>query len=510
MTSTSEHERPRDQSLKLFEPHVADFVCEVETRKVPPIDAQADEWFREAMTLEAPDRLVEPDYSKVVLLTRQAAERRHWKAMLNLATLYLERRDPTHGVEDALKLVEDGMRLGIPAAYDRMGTYFANGIGVKGNHTRAYAFWQKAAEMGNPQAMAFLAEKMRAGKDGAIPGYWANIPVATKMLECALAQGYGQAALALHYIYEFPRSKDGKEIGDKNAETKERALNVLHEGVKLGCEECAAYLSIEFGSPSDLREMLAPFVDKARGDRYRIFARELGFNPYNRFPNLDKVLPLPPAALPPWNGDRDTLLAAAMGVSLPLTPGKVGVAAPRLSRQFLHEDFGRRMTGETTDKRCAPFAGYWRPTFPQLSESQRMQLGPIGPGLYNKDEAFDIFRLQCAQDSISVHGMVWEYWLTVRHDHGAVDPQSVPGLTRQVHPEELRHCDGAELCPVTGIWQPWVSVEDPIRHAVNQTWRQRWLQKGQPFPDPEKTWLLPISGRAVDWFLLDASPVDIA
>jgi hypothetical protein len=344
MTSTSEHERPRDQSLRLFEPHVADFVCEVESRKVPPIDAQADEWFREAMALEAPDRLVEPDYSKVVLLTRQAAERRHWKAMLNLATLYLERRDPARGVEDALKLVEDGMRLGIPAAYDRMGTYFANGIGVKGSHTRAYAFWQKAAEMGNPQAMAFLAEKMRAGKDGAIPGYWANVPVATKMLECALAQGYGSAALTLQYIYEAPRSKDGKKIGDRNSETKARAISVLHEGVKLGCEECAADLSIEFGRPHDLAEMLAPFVDKARGDRYRIFARELGFNPYNRFPNLDKVLPLPPAILPPWNGDRDTLLAAAMGVSLPLTPGKVGVAAPRLSRQFLHENFGLRMS----------------------------------------------------------------------------------------------------------------------------------------------------------------------
>jgi hypothetical protein len=510
MTSATEQVRPRDQTLRLFEPHMADFVCQIEAQTVPPIDAQADEWFREAQALQAPDRLVEPDYSRVVQLTRLAAERRHWKAMLNLATLYLEERDPQHGVDDAVKLVEDGMRLGIPAAYDRMGTYFANGTGVNTDHTRAYAFWQKAAVMGNPQAMAFLAEKMRAGKDGAIPGYWANIPVATKMLECSLAQGFGPAADPLHYIYQKPRAKDGTVIGQMNSETKSRAVNVLHEGVKLGCGDCASNLEIEFSRPFDLAEMIAPFIDKARGERYRVFAKELSFNPFNRFPNLDKVLPLPPATLPPWNGDRDTLLAAAMGVSLPLTPGKNGVAAPRLTRQYLHEDYDLRLVGETTDQPCAPFSGYWRPTFPQLDDSQRSQLGAIGPGLYNMDEPFEKFQLRCGNDSITVHGAVWEYWITVRHNHGAVDPQSVAGLTRQLPPEEFPRCIGSEPCPANGIWQPWLSVDHPMRHAVNQPWRQRWLLKGQAFPDPEVDWLLPVASPDLQWRLLDPSPIDIA
>ncbi len=48
-------------------------------------------------------------------------------------------------------------------------------------------------------------------------------------------------------------------------------------------------------------------VIKARGTRYRTLSKALSFNPDRRFPNLDKVLPLPPAELPPWNGDRDTL-----------------------------------------------------------------------------------------------------------------------------------------------------------------------------------------------------------
>ena len=124
------------------------------------------------------------------------------------------------------------MQLGIPAAYDRMGTYYARGVGVKEDQTLAYAFWQRAAFMGSPEAMAHLAERMVAGEDGAIPGYWANIPVAIKMFECALAQGYGPAADTLHYLSKVPRSKDGKVIGKMNAETKSRALHILHEGVK--------------------------------------------------------------------------------------------------------------------------------------------------------------------------------------------------------------------------------------------------------------------------------------
>src|SRR5471030_2350392 len=175
---------PRKQSLPLFNPHVADFICEVEATKVPPIDAQADVWFHEARALDNPEIYYgDRDYKKMVQLTRQAADRHHWKAMLNLASLYLQGFDPPHGTEDAVQLVEQAMRLGIPAAYDRMGTYYMNGTGVNRDATRAYAFWQKAAEMGNPDAMTYLADQMDAGRSSDGPGHWANIPVAEKMLE---------------------------------------------------------------------------------------------------------------------------------------------------------------------------------------------------------------------------------------------------------------------------------------------------------------------------------------
>ena len=362
MSTNHENAISRDQSLPLFEPRTVRFTCEVEAAKVPPIDAQADAWFRESRALESYEILEEErDYKRIVQLTRAAAERHHWKAMLNLASLYVEKRDPEHGIEDAVSLVEKAMRLGIPAAYDRMGTFYMNGTGVMPDQTRAYAFWQKAAQMGSPQAQAFFAEKFDVGPDSENANHWSNIPIAIKLYECAFSQGYGPAAYDLFYLYEVPRDSTGKILRLPTQETMLRALKVLHEGVKYGCEKCANKLAIEFGDPFEPARLRVPFIDKSRGDRYQVLSNELDFNPNARFPNIDKVVPLPPADLPLWNGDRDTLLAAAMGVTLPLTPAKTSMASNRLAPPHPDPQYKLRFYGEQTMAPNAPLPGYWQP-----------------------------------------------------------------------------------------------------------------------------------------------------
>lgn len=501
----------RNQSLPLFNPHVTSFSCEVEATKVPPIDAQAEAWFLQSRALEGPETIEETrDYKKIVQLTRQAAERQHWKAMLNLASLYLEGRDPSHHVGDAVELVEKAMRLGIPAAYDRMGTFYMNGTGVGSNATRAYAFWQKAADMGNPQAMAYLAEKFDVGPASEDADHWSNIPIATKMLECAFGQGYGPAAYDLHYLYASPRDPSGKIIGGRTIETKARALKVLHDGVRFGCEKCANKLQIEFGDPYDLANMMAPFVDKSRGERYGMLGDALSFNPDRRFPNLDKVLPLPPADLPPWDGERESLLAAAMGVSLPLMPPKPTSASQYTDRRFLDVAYKLRQTDEKTTEQQAPVTGYWQPTAHQQAESIRAMLGCVEPALYQLGEPFSKFWSPNKEVSAPIAGVVWERWETIRHNHGAVEPLAAPGLTREVAcPEALVACRSESRCPVSGIWQPWVHVDHPMRATVNQHWRQAWLGIGQAFPHPERDWLLSLPAADVTWYLMDGSGVDI-
>ena len=494
---------PRNQSLPLFNPHVSDFVCEIEASKVPPIDAQAEDWFLAARALEDPEIFVEDrDYKKIVDLTRQAAQRLHWKAMLNLASLYVEGRDPSYGNEEAVQLVEKAMLLGIPAAYDRMGTYYANSTGVKGDITRAYAFWQKAAQMGNPQAMGFLGEKLTAGEDHPGIDMWGNIPVATKMLECAVAQGYGPAAYDLYYLYAAPRTADGTIIGDhRTPETKDRALKILHEGVRLGCAQCARDLSIEFSNPFNLSDMLVPFIDKARGERYAVLNRALGFNPNRRFPNLDKILPLPPADLPPWDGQRKSLLDAAMGVSPPPAIPQPSAASLSKAPYFLAADYALRPTGLHSDAPAAPFSAYWQPAPGQgLTEPAR---------LFRKGEEFRHFSVIDADGKSRYGGVTWEQYLTIRHNHGAVEPRAVHGLLCQVaRPEPWLSCNCGQACPASGVWQPWVSAGHPLQAIVNQYWRQVWLTQGAPFPRPRRDWLLDLPDDDVTWHLMDASIAD--
>jgi hypothetical protein len=55
---------------------------------VPAIDPQAEVWFQQALALDSPDIYYQDrDYPKIYQLYLQAAERNHWKAMLNLNPL---------------------------------------------------------------------------------------------------------------------------------------------------------------------------------------------------------------------------------------------------------------------------------------------------------------------------------------------------------------------------------------------------------------------------------------
>ncbi|MGJ7508620.1 DUF6396 domain-containing protein [Variovorax sp. GT1P44] len=300
---------PRNMALKAFEPHRQDFVCKHEADAVPAIDAQAEAWFQEG--LHATSRDLWPnqrDYPKAVELWQKAAERKHWKAMMNLAGVLIE-GDGTEpyvvprDTERAIRIVEEAMKLGIPAAFDAMGTYHQQGLGVGGDTSRAYAFWELAADMGSPSAQAFLGYDLSAAYDNPKELFWDNRVVGLKMLECSFAQGSGNGANKLARVYRR----------DKTPEGWARTIRVLHEGVKFGCEKCASSLAVLFGGAEMTKG--GPSPDPGREDRYMAFVDALYQNPDLRFPNLDKVLPLPPAKFSQWDMSKPrTLIDAARQV----------------------------------------------------------------------------------------------------------------------------------------------------------------------------------------------------
>jgi hypothetical protein len=131
-------------------------------------------------------------------------------------------------------------------------------------------------------------------------------------------------------------------------------------------------------------------------------------------------------------------------------------------------------------------------------------LASVPPGLYQPGEAFDIPRYPQEMGRRAIQGLAWQHFLTVRHNHGAVEPLAAAGMAREVvRAEPHRSCDARTPCPATGTWQPWLPLEHPLRHAVNQSWRQAWARAGDAFPDLHNDGHLQIDPNDLKWHLLD-------
>jgi len=306
MDSLLHADLPRFTELPAFDPHRKEFECKHEAEANPPIGTEAQELFEQALALDSWELWYEQiDHKGMASLYAQAMKLGHWKAQLNLAQMYLEGRGVEFNPDEALRLTEDLIRQGVPAAWHRMGSLYMMGAGpLRQDATVAYAFWQRAAEMGSMESQAFIGNKLRGNHDEP-PSFWGNWQIGRKMMECAFAQGSAESAYLL-----------GLELnaGAESPADYRRALEVMHEGVKRGYQKCAGHLSASFrgGDP-----IVGRAKDPSRADRYLEISERLRLDHHLKLPNLDRVLPLPPAPLPHWNSDPDTLIDAAKGVRGP-------------------------------------------------------------------------------------------------------------------------------------------------------------------------------------------------
>ncbi len=498
---------PRYTKLPLFDPHRRSFTCVHQDQQVPPIDPQAEAWFQQALALESPDIYAEDrDYPQIYQLYRQAAERNHWKAMLNLAALILENHPalPERGREPAIRRVEKAMELGVPDAWDRMGIYHQNGIVKGGNATSAYAFFQKAADMGSPSAMTFLGDKLGGTYDSPDGEFWGNRPIAIEMLQCAMAQGYGDAAYELGFY-----QSSGYSI-----EAKVRALKTFHEGVKLGCEKCAKKLSVEFnGTYLTIGESLVDRVDNTRAERYAAIGDVLDwYKGRLRLPNLDKVLPLPPAPLPKWDGNKKTLIDAAKAV----TPAPATQQGATLDgREAMPDGHGvlplMQSPYAVTGDRVAPETGYWLALY-GLSTMSREQLRPArrgNPERYRAGEHFEPPTLGW----LAPEYVQWHYLGEARRLPPSSDvflaQMTDAGWLRQIQAaiSQPHQCIGYERCPSEGIWKGRVADSHPLAFLYNTWSQQAYIHKGEPFPDPREH-ALDIDRDDVRWTYLVSPNAD--
>jgi len=497
---------PRFTKLEAFNPHRLDFACKHEANVNPSISAEAEALFQQALMLDNHELWPQQrDYVKIAVLYEQAMNLGHWKAQFNLAGLYLTGVGVLQDLEKAIALTEDLMQKGVPAAWDNMGAYYMGGVGpLEQDATVAYAFWQKAADMGSMAAQTYIGAKLMAASDQS-PEAWANRRVGMKMLECAYAQGYGRAGYELGLDYTV------QSHGDKTK--KASALRYFHGAAKLGSERAANFLGSDFGASSLSTINVVTELDKFRSERYMVIGNALYRNPDLRFPNLDKVLPLPPAKLPIWDGNEETLINAAKAVvPKPTTPPRpVAPPAPvRIGRASAPEgwrlpDKSQQSVAPQYESTAAPLGGYWIARL-MRSVTERHQAWNAAqvPLRYEQGEFFDRSRPGLRDDD----GRIQFHYLGQ-----SVEQALPPAMTE--HPLVARgigrygdlallprECNGQFPCPQTGIWSASVSQSHPSSSVFNQWHRQAYVTRGSSFPDP-KAGHLAIGREELTWYWLE-------
>jgi TPR repeat protein len=525
---------PRNINLKTFEPHRENFTCVHAVTKTPALRPEAQALFEEGMALTSPALWPnERNWPRAMQLWQQASQMDHWKA----AIMWIQTAQTGNGLnsekgqfqvppqdhETVVKQVEALMRLGVADGFYLMGNFHESGYGVKGDIDRAWAFWELAADLGSARAQTYIGKSLGFGdkdQERQNVAEWANQKVQSQMLECAYAQGYGPAAYKVGQLLNL-RATWGLAINDDKEAQFARARQVLQDAVKFGSEEAANYLAVAF---SGGKPMVGNVIDKARYQRYSALGDALFNNPDLRFPNLDKVLPLPPAKLPPWDSNTDTLIEAAKGVrARPAVPAQTSRYQPshpayippgHVLQVPRHLVGTRPLPGFSHGLPCASAAGYWEPKLVPLNPhavllvvEKRKQLAGYPPLRFEKGETMHLPGMLHEGGN---HGQLqWHYCGIAVAQHIPTDWFAQAGTVRAVEVIQAVGCKGDKPCPATGIWQPYVLDTSHPLHTVFGTailtdaWRwQAFIQEGHSMPSLEK---LGIEDAKVGWRLMQVT-----
>lgn len=261
------------------------FTCRHE--RIPEASADSDLLFKYARWLQKNNQLKEDPAvdAEVERLYRIAAEHQHYKASINLINGAFRGHFKLRGAE-RLRLSQEMMEAGVASGYYFVGLFLQRGsAGLREDPEMALRYYRKAADEGSALAQALVADKL-APIDIAPD-------IARQMRRCEAEQGHGDAATDLG----VDLSGDGRY---------EEALEAFQLGVAAGNSSSASFLNNGFRGPSsdDRLYYLGQQEDLERAERYNKIRRILGNYSYAspKVPEINEILPLPPAKLPPWDG----------------------------------------------------------------------------------------------------------------------------------------------------------------------------------------------------------------
>ncbi|WP_440058508.1 SEL1-like repeat protein [Pseudomonas fragariae (ex Marin et al. 2024)] len=260
------------------------FECHRETDVLPPINQDAELLYNYGLFIEKKEG--PKNFDDAARYYRIAAAHGHYKASTNLQALVSQGlANSPNAQSETIELVERLMAQNVPGAYYDMGHYLEIGYGVEQSNEKANAYFRKAADLGNPDAQFYVANLLSRVTGGH--------EVMTQMRRCAAYQGHARAAQELGTFLR---------VGAKYNE----AVEAYQQGVKAGDSASARKLSKAFEGPTSTDDLyyMNLKADDERSSRYSIIEKFLieneEFNP--KIPDIDTIVPLPPAKLPSWDG----------------------------------------------------------------------------------------------------------------------------------------------------------------------------------------------------------------
>ncbi|MFK8402880.1 sel1 repeat family protein [Pseudomonas sp. BGr12] len=328
------------------------FTCTKE--QFPKSSPQADELFHYARWLEKNNQLKQDKTVDVQIerLYRIAAESGHAKASINLQNGALRSHYQLNG-DEYLRMSQKLIDAQVASGYFFVGLFLQRGTaGLKKDPLMALRYYRKAADEGSADAQFYIGEKLKPSDIAP--------EIAVQMYRCAAEQGKGRAAAVLGvYLQESKKYQE--------------AVKIFQIGVESGNSNSASYLSKGFNDPSPTDELyyLSLPKDTERAARYEkiwsILADYSYANP--KVPEINEILPLPPAKLPPWDGKLKWL--EEREANIPPPKPSEALIEQLAKAKGLDPTTGKPLPGSqafirATDSQIChsgqpcPRAGYWR------------------------------------------------------------------------------------------------------------------------------------------------------
>ena len=295
-----EQEQQRKTQMAQLEQLAAlEFTCKKEER--PPLSKETQQLYNYALYHDLHNMWTgdkgDDVWNGLARYYRIAAANGDYKANVRLQYLLNTGRISTDMPQTEVHNLNEELTKQLPAtAYYNLYGYLDVGYGVRTEKDGKYAYLRKAADLGSREAQYTVAEMLADIEDEeeTKEAFKYRLNLVKQLWACASEQGLGEASINLGISLQSDKKYS-------------EAVKVFYQGVKNGDAMSASTLRGGF-SQQTTKDNRLDFLDLApdeeRSRRYDIIWNYLAKYDYlqPKVPDLDEIVPLPPAKLPKWDG----------------------------------------------------------------------------------------------------------------------------------------------------------------------------------------------------------------